>query len=691
MAKDTYKYFRIEARELLEQLGQGALDLEKGAGAEELVQRLLRLAHTLKGAARVVRQAEIADSAHRIEDALAPFREPGAVVSRAGIETVLAHVDQIGARVAALPGAADEPGAAVEPGATRPAPAEAPRSLRADVAEMDALLHGVAETRAQVALLRRGRDHAASARALIHRLQRQLLPRHARDGEPSGSAAASGPALALAQELGRVIEELERDLGASTEQIDSELRQLRDSAEQLRLVPAATLFSALERSARDVAQTLGKRVLFRGRGGDVRLDAPVLDAVQSALLQLVRNAVAHGIETPGERRAAGKSGDGHVTVEVLRSGRRIAFHCRDDGAGIDLEAVQRGARQKGLVDASAPAPDSDALLQLLLRGGLSTSATVTEVAGRGIGLDVARATAERLGGELRVDTVAGQGTTLSLLVPLSLASLEALLVEIAGNVLAIPLDALRGTLRLAASDIARSAQGDSLVHQGQAIPYVALSRLLDGAAPGGERQHLSILIVEHGGVLAALGVDRMRTVSTIVLHPLPDFAPASALVAGVALDVEGNPQLVLDAEALVLAAQSAGAAATEPVRAPIPVLVIDDSLTTRMLEQSILESAGYVVHVAMSGEEGLEQARRQPYALFLVDVEMPGMDGFTFIERSREDPALRNVPAMLVTSRASPADRARGVDVGARGYIVKSEFAQSEFLERVRQLVGEGS
>jgi two-component system chemotaxis sensor kinase CheA len=449
------------------------------------------------------------------------------------------------------------------------------------------------------------------------------------------------------------------------------------------------LFTALERSARDVAQTLGKRVLFEGRGGDVRLDAPVLDAVQGALLQLVRNAVAHGIETPAGRLAAGKSAEGRIAVEVLRRGRQVVFRCRDDGAGIDLEAVRRSAQRKGLIDASAPAPDTDALLQLLLRGGLSTSGAVTEVAGRGIGLDVARETAQQLGGEMRVQTAAGQGTTLELRVPLSLASLEALLVETGGSVVAIPLDALRGTLRLGEPDIARSAQGDTLVHQGQAIPYVALSRLLDGAAKGSSRHRASALIVEHGGALAALAVDRLRTVTTIVLRPLPELAPASALVAGVALDDDGNPQLVLDVEALVLAAQHAGAATPEAAKPPIPVLVIDDSLTTRMLEQSILESAGYAVHAAVSGEEGLEQARRQPYALFLVDVEMPGMDGFTFIERTRADPALRNVPAMLVTSRASPADRQRGVEVGARAYIVKSEFAQSEFLEQVRQLVQE--
>ena len=216
---------------------------------------------------------------------------------------------------------------------------------------------------------------------------------------------------------------------------------------------------------------------------------------------------------------------------------------------------------------------------------------------------------------------------------------------------------------------------------------MALSRLLDNAAPPSPRRHGSVVIVESAGALAAVGVDRLLAPARLVLRPLPELAPASPLVAGASLDVEGNPQLVLDAEALVLAAQHAGAQTRPAEAARIPVLVVDDSLTTRMLEQSILESAGYAVHAATSGEEALEQARRQRYALFLVDVEMPGMDGFTFIERTRADPALRDVPAMLITSRSSAQDRQRGRDVGAQAYVVKSEFAQSAFLEQVRQLV----
>jgi two-component system chemotaxis sensor kinase CheA len=679
MAKDPFKYFRVEARELLEQFGQGVLELEKGASASAVVPRVLRLAHTLKGAARVVRQPGIADTAHRIEDALAPWRDANATVPRACIETVLAGLAEIAAYVADLPVAADVQ-ASLATGAQLE---EGPLSLRADVAEMDALLVGVAQTHAQVTLLRRSCANAAAARTLALRLQVLLAPRRGLEG---GSAATQA-ARSLSEELQFAVHRIEQDLSVSTERVERELRQLRDTAEQLRLIPVATLFGVLERSARDVARTLGKGVVFEGRGGEVRLDASVLGVVQGALLQLVRNAVAHGIEMPDARQAAGKPRDGLVAVEVLRRGRQVVFRCIDDGAGIDLEAVRHAARRKGLLDAAAPASDTAALMRLLLRGGLSTSSTVTEVSGRGVGLDVARDGAERLGGELSASTVAGQGTTLELVAPLSVASLDALLVEAAGSMAAVPLDALRCALRLGANDIARSAQGDTLVHEGQAIPYVALSRLLDGAAAASPQHSVSVLIVTHAGMLAAIGVDRLREMATIVLRPVPELAPPSPLVAGVALDIAGTPQLVLDAEGVVRAAQRAGAVGAQEHVVSKPVLVIDDSPTTRMLEQSILESAGYAVHAATSGEEGLERARREPYALFLVDVEMPGMDGFTFIERTRADPALRDIPAMLVTSRASPADRQRGLEVGAQAYIVKSEFAQDEFLARVRQLV----
>jgi two-component system chemotaxis sensor kinase CheA len=680
--KDAYRYFRVEARELLEQMSVGVLDLEKQAGAAQIVvPRLLRLAHTLKGAARVVKQPDIANWAHAIEDTLLPWRETTEAVPRECIDRVLACLDQIGAQVATLTPPAD----AASAGPLQSVPEEAVRTLRTDVAEMDALLDGVAQTHAEIAALRRSGERIAGAGALAQRLLDQLAVR--RDPDNPRAGVVTHNVRALAEELRTLVCGLEQGLVSSIDQVDRELRQLRDAAEQLRLMPAGALFAVLERSARDAAQTLGKRVLFEGRGGEVRLDAQVMGAVQGALLQAVRNAVAHGIEPPGVRQAAGKPPEGRVTLAVTRRGQHVVFSCGDDGAGIDVDAVRRSAQRKGLLGAATNTLDVDALLQLLMRGGLSTAGTVTEVAGRGIGLDVVRETAERLGGEVSVRTALGQGTTLELRVPLSLAGLDALVVEAAGTVVAIPLDAVRRTLRLAPQDIARSAQGDTIIFQGRAIPCIALAQLLDNASPPRTRRHWSVVIVESAGALAAVGVDRLLAPAQLVLRSLPELTPASPLVAGASLDVEGNPQLVLDAEALVLAAQRAGAPAPPAETARVPVLVVDDSLTTRMLEQSILESAGYAVHAAVSGEDALEQARRHAYALFLVDVEMPGMDGFAFIERTRADPALRDVPAMLVTSRSSAQDRQRGRDVGAQAYVVKSEFAQNAFLEQVRQLV----
>jgi two-component system chemotaxis sensor kinase CheA len=683
--KDPYRYFRIEARELLDQLGRGVLALEKSPEDAQAVPRLLRLAHTLKGAARVVKQREIADAAHAIEEVLAPLREGGQPAQRAQIDAVLARLDDMATHLAAL---AAPPGTADQPPGTDNKPAELPPALPAmlasDGAEREALLDGLAQTHAQVTTLRQGVATAQRARRLVDLL---AAPR---------PAAQQASMQSVADELRTLLGSLEQRLASSLDQIDRELQQVRDTAEQLHLVPAAALFMPLERTARDAAQALGKHVMFEGHGGDVRLDAQVLGLLQGALVQMVRNAVAHGVEPAAQRLAAGKPPEGRVRLDVARQGRRVVFICSDDGAGVDLDAVRQAAQRKG-GPAAAPQAldtlDAQALLHLLLHGGLSTAAQVTEVAGRGIGLDLVRDTAQRLGAELAVHTTAGQGTRLQITVPVSIAALPVLEVQVAGMVAAIPLDGVRSTLRHDPRQIARTAQGDSLVHDGQALPFIMLARVLQAAAPAGAARAItgvgSAVIVQGAQGLAAIGVDRLLGAASVVMRPLPDLTPADPVVAGASLDVQGQPQLVLDPEGLVQHARRATALPVPAEAARVPVLVVDDSLTTRMLEQSILESAGYLVHAAVSAEDALERARQQRYALFLVDVEMPGMDGFGFIERTRADPQLRDVPAILVTSRASPEDRRRGREVGAQGYIVKSEFAQAEFLQRVQELTSE--
>ena len=676
MEKDAYRYFRIEARELMDQLAAGALDLEKGGVGVDLVPRLLRLAHTLKGAARVVKQARIADLIHGVEDLLAPHRESGSAVSRALVDSLLAALDGINDTLAQLPvpQASDAVAAAPAPREASEVPNAPPRVTRADVLEVDVLLEGLGEIGSELAGMRR----TGAAMERLRDVAAQVV-----EGLASGDVSTR----ALADDLHGVLGAAERNLAASIERIDRELRQARDAAERLRLVPVASIFNTLERTARDAAHSVGTQIVFEALGGEVRIDGEVLDSVQTALVQLVRNAVAHGIEAAGARQAQGKPPAGRVTVQVIRRGYRAWFRCVDDGRGVDLAAVRAAALKAGAALADTQALDAAQLLALLFKGGISTASAVTELAGRGIGLDVVRAAVHGLNGEVIADTTPGAGTRVELRVPLSLASLDVLMVEADGQIAALPLDAVRRTLRVTAAEVVRSPEGGSIAFEGRLIPLAPLT--LGARQRAGRATVLAAMtavVVAAADETMALAVTGLKGIDTVVLRRLPALAPADPIVLGMHLDTEGNPRIVLDPDQFASLTRLDSQAQT-PGPAPLPILIIDDSLTTRMLESSILESAGFVVELAASAEEGLDKAQRKRYALFLVDVEMPGMDGFGFVEHTRASPALREVPCILVTSRESQDDRRRGLAAGACAYIVKGEFDQVEFLQRVAELV----
>lgn len=685
MSKDPYRYFRVEAREIVEQLSRGVLDLEQGIFGKEPLGQMLRLAHTLKGAAHVVKQAGIASLAHQLEDILVPYKS-GDAVPRQQAGAMLGLVDGMATQLAALGSEASPP---MEHPATS-APEESFETLRVDLGDMDVLLEGIAESSVRLAGLKNRLatvEHATDLAALL--LSHLSAP--SASGGSERAAASLSKGRAIAEDLQGLLRPLSRSLVSSVEQVEREVAQVRDTASQLRLVPASTVFAPLRRTVRNSAETLGKQVDFVTGGGEHRLDAHVLAAVRDALVQIVRNAVAHGIESPAVRAEAGKPSQGKVSLQVRRSGNRVVFACQDDGHGFDVVALRRAVLARGLVDATAvEALNSEDVFRLLLRGGgVSTSEGVTEVSGRGIGLDVVREATSRLKAEVAMWTVAGAGSRVEISVPVSLLSLSAVIVESGGLSASLPLDSVRQTLRLVESDVVRSPDGDSIVFDGKTLPFLPLARVLGQPSPHKQLAHrFSAVVVRSGSEHAAVGVDRVLNTATVLLRPIPAFAGVDPVVAGAALDAEGNPQLVLDPAALVLAAgaKQASTALEAPPRTPV-VLVIDDSLTTRMLEQSILETAGYEVHLATSAEEALEKARSADYDLFVVDVEMPGMDGFEFVARAGSTPALADVPCILVTSRNSPQDKKRGEEVGARAYVVKGEFDQAQLLQTIRRLV----
>jgi len=685
MADDPYRYFRVEAKELLDELTKGALHLDKGVSPASSATEMLRHAHTLKGAARIVRQRKIADHAHAIEEVLDPFRDSSDAMPRDRLDAILGLLDDIGTLIKQLP----FPDTVATVTSERSQPETSARTIRAEVGEIDLLLDGVGEAHARLGALQNDLHGIERVRELASYVVSQLAaPRGLEKGHRVNSEN-SQRLQSVASELLGAVTTFERAVSGDSEQLDRELGDIRDGIERLRLVPVSVLFTDLERAARDAAHAQAKRVVFEGHGGEVRLDVHLLTAAQGALQHIVRNAVVHGIEPEDERRAIGKTSDGHVTLEVVRRGRNVVFACRDDGRGIDLDAVRDSARRKGLLVDDSATLDSSELMRLLLKGGISTSGAVTELSGRGIGLDVVRDFAERAGGEVTVTSETGKGTSVNLEVPLSLASFEALAVESDGITVLIPLDSVVQTVRVDSEEIRASVHSETLTHDGIVYPFLQLSETLSDktVAP---RIHgdCSVVITSGSSGAVAIGVHRLLGTSNVVVRPLPSFLSVSSIVSGVWLDAEGNPQLVLDSDGLVSRAQRNEHQVLREADVPSldPILVIDDSLTTRMLEQSILESASYSVEVASSAEEGLVKARSKRYLLFLVDVEMPGMDGFAFIEQTKADPTLRDIPAILVTSRSAPEDLQRGIDVGAGAFVTKGEFDQGKLLERIKEL-----
>jgi two-component system chemotaxis sensor kinase CheA len=670
MTKDPYRYFRIEAQELIEGLTQGLLELEK-VRDKELVRRLLRQAHTFKGASRVVRRSDLGDLAHELEDILSAHREDGGPAGPETVSRSLALLDQIRRLVASLTVETEQ-----QAPRKRSQPiliTEGEEAIRVTVHDLDVLLETAFEAYTVASEL--GRE---TAQLTALQIQAQNL----------SASLHTSPFASDLDQFGDRLNRVHRTLRERIERVMVELGELRVLTSDLRLVPAQTLMTELERAIRDAAQTLDKVVEFRATGAQTHIDAHVLAGLHKALVHVVRNSVAHGIEDRAGRRAAGKPLTGRVDISIERRGHRVSISCRDDGRGLDLEAVRNAAIASGLVTRDAALSlDESALGQLLLQGGVTTSRTITGISGRGVGLEAVRHTVEALKGEVSLRSLAGEGTTVDISVPLSLSAMPVLSVQVDDSAVLIPLDSVRQTLRVRPQDISHDIDGERLVVDGTVVPFLSLRRvLIRGNHHRPEMQ--SSVVIEAQGRLAALGVDHIGAVHSVVVRGIPEHAAPDPVISGAAFDDNGQLQLVVAPPALVRAAADPVPPREEMQMPSTPrMLVIDDSLTTRMLEQSILESAGYEVDLAVSGEEALEKAQRQRYGVFIVDVEMPGMNGFEFIARTRSDPVLRDTPAILVTSRTDPQDKRRGKEVGARAYIVKTEFDQAELLDAIRRLV----
>jgi two-component system chemotaxis sensor kinase CheA len=625
----------------------------------------------LKGAAQVVRREDMAGAAHRLETLLDTLGHSPAAPG--ALESSLSIAAEMTARIGST---ASAPGPKTTPAVSVRAHADPEiETLRIDLHELDRLLQSVNESvivasgiRGIFVLLERARDLAAMV-----------------GGRQSSAANTTRAAHAevLADEIGDVIEEARRELEAATDHVQRELEEIRAQTESLRLVRAESIVDVLRRSVEAVSAASGKSARFESHGEDLEVDAHLLIAARDALIQMARNAVAHGIEDTADRVAAGKPARGTVRADFRREGSRTVFSIQDDGRGIDFEALRTLAVKRGWLSANQAVNASEQeLTHFLLRPGVTTASAPNVLAGRGIGLDLVRDAVARLKGELRISAEAGKGTIVEMHVPASLNSVSVLMVKAAGMVVGLPRDVVTGTASVASLE----RLADLYMIKGRALPMASLASVLGREA---DAPSVAIEIAAQPQAFL-LGVDGLLGIRQTVIYSLPAHMQAEPWVLGASIEAEGKLRLVLDPALFASKLEELGRrppSTAAETAAPLPILVIDDSLTTRMLEQSIFEMEGYTVDLASSAEEALKMAARRRYGLFLVDVEMPGMDGYSFVERTLQTPGLRDTPAILVTSRGSAEDRARGLAAGAREYIVKSEFDQRHLLNRVRELM----
>jgi two-component system chemotaxis sensor kinase CheA len=664
--QDLDEIFRDEVRERLDRTVEILLGAERDDPSPETIRSLFREMHSIKGGAGMFGADAVYAVADAIEDVLADARAAGRLAP-ALIDPLLKAADALrrivegapadGDPVAALAAAARGVGPAgpadsapVTP-AISPPDAPAARS-EAPVAPRAAATGGRHSVRIDVEKVDRLVDAVGATALHQRRLERSRL----------GDRSAAAPG----------------DDADGVEDGDVILDELQDAVIALRMLPLESITAPFPRLVRDMAADLGKEAELVIVGADAQMDRVVLDSVAEAIGHLLRNAVAHGIESPAERADAGKPRRGRIELSARELGHEIIIAVEDDGRGVAAELLRQASSGRSLAD-------------LLSHAGLSTASAVTAASGRGVGMDAVRHHVETLGGELEVRSEPGRGTRVSLGLPVSLALPHVLLVRRAGSSFGIPLTAVSEVIVV--EEPLRLGDRLGVEVRGAQLPLVDLLSVLRGSGPAPPPRAPAV-VVHAGGARVALLCDDIRGDDHALVKPLgPLLAPVVSGYVGGAVMPDGDIVLILDVPRLVSAAEdqrgavpvaSAGSAVAEAPN----ILVVDDQFTVRELQRSILEAAGYRVETARDGRAAWDLLRAgTPVDLVLTDIEMPELDGLGLAAEIRGNTETASLPIVMVTSRGSDEDRRRGLDAGADAYIVKEGFDQRGLLDTVRRLV----
>ena len=673
---------------------------------------LFRVAHTLKGAATAVGVHRVAEICHSLETMLADVRDHGLALGPEQFRELFAAADSLAevgrqlrgspAPVATepSPGEPFHPVETVEMPETARSEAEPVRDyLRIDPETLDAVLASVE----QILVAIDGVVARAQQASAVSEMARGLASRESRRREhhrhplvPSAPADASverpRDGVDRLRRLADLATRLASDAAADGRTLVAAGATLATQARMLRMRPFAEACEALPRVVRDLSRAVGKDVRLNIAGGDVMADRIVLDGLREAIVHLVRNAIDHGIEAPEVRVAARKPKEATVTVAASVSGDSIVVTVEDDGAGLDVPGIRASLQRLGR---EVPASDTEAV-NALFQGGVSTRTEATSISGRGVGLDLVRDAVARIHGMVNVSWIEGGGTTFTLQSPLTLASIRAMLVKVGTETVALPTTYIERVRRISPDQLRRAEGSDVLIEangDGAPVRLASLARLLGPPLSARPLEHdgKCIVLNAHGRRLAVL-VDDLIAEQPVIVRSLDGVRASLPHLSGVAILSGGRIALVANVTELL--ARAADAPSTVTIaghgdRADTRrrrVLVVDDSITTRMLEQSVLEAAGYEVRTAVDGLDALELLADNTWDLVVSDVEMPRMDGFGLCAAIRSNPRLAQTRVILVTALEKEEHRAKGLEVGADAYLGKSSFDQRALLETIEQL-----
>lgn len=762
--------FRLEAESQTAILSAGVLAVEEFERSPETIESMMRAAHSLKGAARIVGLDPAVRVAHAMEDCFVAAGKGTFRVRPEHVDLLLASIDflssiakaddaisptsawprtadalvaELGALLTAPAARASQatppvapPAAAIEPAATEeiaapepparpaaapeeagaphaPAPAasaaraveQADRVVRVSADSLTRLVGLAGESLVETRQLRPFVDSLLTLRAA----QVDLCDTIAATEERFKSDDASVPAPLLGL-LARVRERADACLASLMKQVEdfeSFARRNEDLSGRLhhevivsRMRPLADGIRGFPRLVRDVARTLGKQVRWEVRGEQTGVDRDILDKLESPLSHLVRNALDHGLEPTAEREAAGKPPVGTIRLEARHRAGMLHITLTDDGRGIDVERLRAKAVSRGLVARQVADQLTELeLLEFLFLPGFSTKEEVTEISGRGVGLDVVQSMVKAVGGTVRVATQPGRQTVFTLQLPITMSVIRALLVEIGGEPYAFPLTRIDNILFCAHADV-RTVEGRQYFERdGVSIGLVVAPQILELGSQTAPADPMPVVVISDRGQQFGMIVDAFLGERDLEVRPLDRRLGKVPNINSASLLENGNPVLIVDVEDLVRSIDNVlmGRRLTrvefekmaEQARQRKRILVVDDSITVRELERQLLQSRGYAVDVAVDGMDGWNAIRGAHYDLVVTDVDMPRMDGIGLVSLIKNDPARKDIPVVIVSYKDREEDRLRGLDAGANRYLTKSSFHDETFVHTITDLIGE--